>query len=249
VGRLRVIPEPALLPPADRGVRLIEGCDGYEGQYWSDGGLSGSRWWPELPDERAWILFQRGASVKPDAMIFTLPMPLRLDWTDRPWTRIKRSGSFDLSRLDMRLVAAGIVVAVLAAYGYQGARYLRARLDSVAQEHEIAARTSAIEPVLTARTQALEDLAAIQVFRELNPFPSQLALMARVTEALPEGDTRLDDWLYDRGRLELSIASDKPLDVVKLVRSLETSGAFSGVAAERTGNNNTLRLHASVVAQ
>jgi hypothetical protein len=249
IARVRVVPEPALRPPIDTGVRLIEGADGYEGQYWSDGGVSASRWWPECPDERAWLFFQRGASIEPEAMSFTVPAALQLNWIERPWTRARSSGSFDLSRLDMRLVAAAGVMAIVVAYGYQGASYLHARTAVAAQEREIATRANAIEPILTARTQALGNLAAIEALRSLNPLPSQLALMARVAEILPAQGAHLDDWLYDRGRLELSIASAKPLDIVGLVRSLEASGAFKDVAAERTGNNNTLRLHARVVGQ
>ena len=249
VDRMRVVPEPAMLPPGDTDARLIEGVDGYEGQYWSDGGVSASRWWPRCPDERAWLLFQRGASVSPEAVRLGIPAPLRLNWIERPWTRARTAGSFDLSRLDMRLLAASGVIAALLAYGYQGAGYVHARLALAAQERELAERASAIEPVLTARTQALGDLAAIEARRSLNPFPSQLAIMARVAEMLPAEGAHLDDWLYDRGQLELSIASDKPLDIVGLVRSLQASGTFKDVAAERTGDNKTLRLRASVIAR
>ena len=70
--------------------------------------------------------------------------------------------------------------------------------------------------------------------------------MARVTEVLPPGKTRFTAWIYDRGQLELGIASDRPLDVVKLVRSLEGIEHFKGVAAERTGADNSLRLHVTL---
>jgi hypothetical protein len=249
VSRLRVLPEPALRPAGEAGLRLVEGLDGVEGQYWTDRGLSASRWWPLPPDEREWLLFQRGAAAKPEEVTGTVPVPLRLGWVDRPWTRTRSGGVFDPSQIDLRLVAAGLAVVVLAGYGYQGARYLHARQAAAAQAGEIAARTAAIEPILNDRTRALDNLAAIGVLRELDRYPGQLALMARVAEALPQDGTRLDDWLYDRGQLELSIAGSRPLDVVRLVRALEGSGYFTAVAAERSGNNNTLRLHASAVAR
>lgn len=247
--RLRIVPEPALRPASGAGLRLVEALDGVEGQYWSDAGLYASRWWPRLPDERAWLMFQRGASVPPAAIDPAVPEPLRLGWLDRPWTRTRHTGALDLAQIDLRLVAAGIALALLAAYGYFGARYLHVREDAAVVAAEIAARTAAIEPVLADRTQALDNLAAIGALRELDRYPSQLALVARVAQILPADGSRLEDWLYDRGHLELSIASDRPLDVVRLVRSLEGSGYFTGVAAERTGNNNTLRLHASTVGR
>ena len=39
---------------------------------------------------------------------------------------------------------------------------------------------------------------------------------------------------------------EQPLDVVKLVRSLESVERFKAVAAERTGSHNDLRLHITI---
>jgi hypothetical protein len=242
-----VLPEAALRPPAAEAVRLTECLDGVEGQYWSAGALSASRWWPRLPDERSWIMFQRGASVPPDRIDRAVPTPLRLGWLDRPWTRTRNAPGFDLSRLDLRLFAAALVVVMLAAYGYQGAEYVRVRGNAAALARDVEMRSAAIDPILTARTGALDNLKAIRALHDLAPYPSQLALMARVAEFLPPDKSRLDDWLYDRGQLEISIADDQPIDVVRLVRSMEGSGYFREVAADRTGNNNTVRLRASVV--
>ena len=249
IARLRVLPEPALLPSSQAGLRLIEGLEGVEGQYWSDGELIASRWWLRLPDERAWLFFQRGASVAPEQISPGVPVPLRLDWLERPWTKTRSSGAFDLARLDTRAMAAVVALLVVAGYGYYAAQYLHTKWSLASLSAEIDTRSAAIEPILRARSQALDNLTAIQSLNELKRFPGQLALMARVAEVLPATGARLDDWLYDRGQLELSIAGDQPLDVVRLVRSLEASGYFNTVAAERTANNNTLRLRAGVVTQ
>jgi hypothetical protein len=247
IDRARVLPEPALRPALAEGARLIEGLDGVEAQYWTDGALSASRWWPHLPDERAWVAFQRGASIPPDRLDAAVPEPLHLPWLDRPWTRSWGAGALSLSRLDLRLIAAGVAVAMLAAYGYEGARYLHAEHQAAALAREVAEQSAAMEPILASRTAALANLDAIQTLHRLDRFPGQLTLIARIAENLPPGRSRIEDWLYDRGQVELSIADDQPVDVVKLVRALEDSALFSGVVAERTGNNNTVRLHASVV--
>jgi hypothetical protein len=249
VTRMRVLPEPALRPAESEAVRLVESLEGVEGQYWHDGGLSASRWWSRIPEEHAWVLFQRGASVPSDRISADVPIPLRLGWLDRPWTKTRNSRPFDLSRLDMRLVAAVVAMAVLGAYGYQGARYLHVTENARALAREVQERSATIEPILSARTRALDNLTAIRALHELDPFPSQLALMARAAEILPRDKSRFDDWLYDHGQLELSIAADQPLDVVRLVRSLEDSGYFRGVAADRAGNNNTVRLRGSVISR
>ena len=131
-------------------------------------------------------------------------------------------------------------------YGYQAAQWLRVDRDVVRLTDEIAQRSQAVEPLLEARTRALNNQSAIGVLHELDRFPSQLALMARVTEVLPSDRTRFTAWVYDRGQLELGIAADRPLDVVKLVRALEGLDHFKSVAAERTGTDNSLRLHVTL---
>ena len=63
---------------------------------------------------------------------------------------------------------------------------------------------------------------------------------------LPTDHAHLTAWIFDRGQLELDIASDRPLDVAGLVRSLENLDHFKSVAAERTGTDNSLRLRVTI---
>jgi len=240
-GRLRVVPEPAMLPPGGDGIRLVQTLEGVEGQHWIGGHLVASRWWRELPDGRAWLSFVRGSGLLPGHDRAT-PPPRGLSWLARPWTASSRSGAFDLARVDLRVVAAAVAAAVIILYAYQGAQWARIARDTAAVGAEIDQRSRAIEPVLEARRRALDNLSAIRLLHDLDRFPSQLALMARIAEALPGGGTRFTAWSYDQGQLELGIASDQPLDVVKLVRSLEGADHFKSVAAERTGAGNSLRL-------
>jgi hypothetical protein len=246
VERLRILPEPALLASAENEVRLIETLDGVEAQRWEDGCLAASRWWPAPPDPRNWVLFQRGASVSPERLATTVPGAQHPGWLRRPWTQTRSARSFHPTQVDLRLVAAGLAAFFLIGYAYESAKWWRATNDLRGLAGEIAIHSNAIEPIFGARTQALDNLAAIRVLRELDRFPGQLALMARVAEVLPQNEARLTAWTYDRGQLDLDIASSQPLDVVKLVRTLESIDHFKAVAAERTGSGNTLRLHVTV---
>jgi hypothetical protein len=242
----RVLPETALEPPGEDGVRIAATLDGVEGQCWHDNALVASRWWADAPDSRSWLLFQRGASVSLDRLETTVPPPVHLPWLPSPWTTARGPRSLGLSQIDLRVAAAAAAALILVAYGYVGAEWLRAAVNVRAVEHEIAARSQEIEPTLAARTQALDNLAAIRLLQKLDDFPSQLSLMAAVAEALPRNNTRLTAWTYDRGQLELDIAAGQPVDVADLVRSLEHIEHLTGVAAERTGSNNTLRLRATI---
>lgn len=248
LAKIRVLPEPALYPPLEEGVRLVEAVDGFEGQIWAAGQLVASRWWASPPEERSWVAFQRGGSVPPQQFSASIPPPHRLERLNQAWTgaRVAPFSLARLARLDMRLVAAAMVGAIAIGFSYETARYWRGGSDLAALRAEVAERSAAIDPILGARTRALENLTAIRLLHQLDAFPSQLAMMARVAKALPRPDVHFTEWLFDRGQLELGIAADQPLDIVGLVRSLESIEFFKTVAAERTGSNNSLRLRLTV---
>jgi len=243
--RLQVLPETALLPPAADGVRLIETLEGVEAQSWVAGSLAASRWWPTPPDTRAWMLFQRGASVAPERVSTALPPPVHLDWLDRPWPQSRGGGSFDIGRVDLRLVAAVVLAMLLIGYGYLGAEYLRLAHELSLVEAATAAQTRATQPELRARAKALENQAAIHALHDLDRYPGQLALMARVTEILPKNETHLAGWTWEHGQLELTVAADHQLDALYFVRSLQKIDGFGNVAAERAGENS-LRIRLTV---
>jgi hypothetical protein len=232
---LRVVPETALLPPAESGVRLVETVEGVEAQSWVAGALAASRWWPNEPDTRAWTLFQRGASVTPDP---TPPRPVRFDWLERPWTRSRSTGALELGRLDLRLVAAVLGAMLLIGYGYLGAEDLRLARELSGVEARTAADRQATRPEVEARAKALGNLAAIRMLEGLDRYPGQLALLARVTEILPRNETHLAAWTWEHGQLELTVAAEHPLDALYFVRSLQKIEGFTNVAAERAGENS-----------
>ena len=244
--QLRVLPETALVPHQDEGVRLVETLDGVEAQCWSKGALAASRWWPALPDDRAWTLFQRGASVLPDRLMATPTAALRLDWLDRPWTRMPAVSTYDLAQFDIRLAALGIGVALLIAYGYLGGEWLRLARDIHVVRAEYAQRLTATEPGLKARTTALDNEAAIARLQKLDRYPGELALMARVVGTMPQDGMHFVDWLFDRGQLQVTVAADVRLDAVFVIRSLERVRGFKSVAAERANSDNSLRIRMAV---
>ena len=246
LARILVLPETALRPPAAEDVRLIETIEGVEAQSWSGGSLAASRWWPASPDGRAWTLFQRGASIAADRITPAPPAPMRLDWLDRPWTRARNSAGFDVGRVDFRLISAIAAAMLLIAYGYLGAERLRLdrALSAVAMEGSAVA--SASMPTRRARSAALENAAVIHALQGLDRYPGQLAVFARVTEILPKNETHLTEWTWEHGQLEMTVAADHPLDALYFVRSLEKIDGFKNVAAERAGDDNSLRIRLTV---
>ncbi len=243
---MRVVPETALLPRGGTGARLVATVNGVEGQSWSHGDLAASRWWPTVPDERSWVLFQRGAALPPDQITATIPTPLRLGWLDRPWTRMPSHGARALAETDMRLVAAVAAVLIVMVYGYLGAAWLRLTLDTRSARAESAEVLRRVAPIIEARSTALANEAAIDKLQKLDTMPGQLALMARIAKVLPRNEAFFTDWTFDRGQLQVTIAARRSLDAVYYVKSLEGVRGFTNVSAERSIGENTLRLHLTV---
>jgi hypothetical protein len=243
--RVSVIPETAMQPQGE-GVRLVECLDGVEGQCWDNASLAASRWWPSIPDSRGWVLFQRGASVPPDRIAVEPPPPAALPWLGRRWTESPAGGWNGIASIDLRMVAACIAAAFLMGYGYLGAEWLRLVWNISAIERQVAAYSADIAPITHARATAMDDAATIRRLYELDPYPSQLALMAQVANMLPKNETHLAGWSYDRGQLEITVAADHPLDATFFVRTLERIDRFNGVSAERAGGDNSLRIRLTI---
>lgn len=243
--RVPAIPETAMQPPGD-GVRLVECLNGVEGQSWHRGCLVASRWWPAMPDDRGWVLFQRGASVPPDRIAAGPPALTALPWLRRPWTDSPAVGWNGIASIDLRLIAAGIGILFLAGYSYLGAEWLRVSWSISALEGQIAAHSADIAPITRARSAAIDDVTAVRRLNDLDPYPSQLKLMALVASILPKNETRLTQWSYDHGQLEFSVAADQPLDATFFVRTLERLDQFDGVSAERAGGDNSLRIRLAI---
>ncbi|MDR3415417.1 MAG: hypothetical protein P4L83_04445 [Nevskia sp.] len=246
LGRVPVLPESALVPKADDGVRLLHTLEGFEGQYWSEGCLTASRWWPDAPDERGWLLFQRGASVPPQRTLDGTPAAVRPDWLEQPWTRMRPAGSMQLPQIHSALLAAGFAAAILMIYGYFGAKYLRATYDVHTLNRDIAARSAEIEPLLQDRAAAQEHLSSIRMLQDLDKYPGQVSLMASVAAKLPHNETHLSDWNYDGGQLQFTVTARHPLDSLYFVKAMEQVPGFKKVAVERAGNENSLLIRLSV---
>jgi hypothetical protein len=244
--RLRVVPETALTAPGFDDLRLVETSDGYEGQSWMDGALSASRWWPDLPASRDWLLFQRGASLPADRLQADVPEPEMPVWLDRPWTRSRRSSSLDFKRIDLRMAALGFGAVAFVVFAYLTAEIVRIALDTHSVNAQIAENSRSIQPILDARSAARGNIAALKLFQDMDRYPGQLEVMALIAAQLPRNETHFTEWTWDNGQLETTIAADHPLDTLFFVRALERIPEFKAVNAERIAGDNTLRIRLTV---
>lgn len=237
------IPETVLHPPT-QGLRLVECLDGVEGQYWQEGQLTQSRWWPSLPSEKAWANFCRALGHFPEP----LPTPVPTQWLKRPWARNVSLGAWRLLRHERSLVV--LVSAVLAlALGWQLAGMVGALNMKTDQQRRLEIIRQEAGPELEARNRALNDLDTARFYASLTENVSQQRLMADVADAMPQ-QARLVEWRYLRGEpLRFTLRIEGDVDNVAMIRRFETLELLQDVSAQRGSRGTDFEVTARVAGE
>lgn len=231
-GGARTIPETALHHGGGEGARLATCLDGFEGQVWRDGRLTGSRWWPDLPAPGQWVGFQRDNGLSPDRQSNFIPQPVATTLADEPWARPLAAPLQALPFREEGTVLRLMVVVLSATTIWYGIQLAKVVLAKGEQERELRQLQLRSEPVLTARGQALEARArALALQGILERFPDQGMLMAKVAEVLPKDGSTLREWDYANGRLRLVIAVAGKLGSSDFVKLFQATGVFRDVEA------------------
>ena len=236
------VPESALHPPLENGLRLVDLVDGFEGQYWRDGCLCHSRWWATLPEARQWAAFERAAGQSPGARV---PQPVQLPWRMRPWARIGGAGQTWIEQHEKRLVLGTVMVLALL-YGWQLAGLWQARQALEAQQARIEALQAQAAPELAAREQALSDQARIEAVLDLWPEVNAMVLMQAVAEALP-GGLQFQAWQQQGSELQLVVKGRATADPEQVIRALEALPWLDDVFAEPDRDANALSVRAVIL--
>lgn len=228
--RVRVLPESVLHTPLQDGLYLTRCHEGFEGQLWREGQLDRSRWWAKLPAQDEWLMFQRDAGILPGAQQGQPPAPRETLMNLQPWVSETGSASDKGMQLERLIIALVSLLLLLPTFWYGFSLYKIQQ--STTQLHEQQAKLQReAEPIMQARSQALDHLARINALRTLAPYPGQLALMAKIAEVLPKDNSYLKDWDFQQGQLKFTLASKSDISTTMLISALQQTGSFSGVKA------------------
>lgn len=228
--RVRILPESVLQTPLQNGLCLTRCHEGYEGQLWREGQLERSRWWPQLPAQDEWLMFQRDAAVSPNEQQSQPPAPRAVVLDAQPWVNGAGSSGDKAMQLERLIIALVILLLLLPTFWYGFALYKAQH--SVAQLHDQQAQLQRdAEPIIQARSQALDHLARIDALRALAPYPRQLELMAKIAEALPKDNSYLKDWDFQAGQLKITLTSTRDISTTYLIGILQQAGSFREVKA------------------
>lgn len=229
--RVRVLPESVLYARGNSGLRLIRNLQGVEGQSWQDGRLLQSRWWKDVPDAAEWLAFQRDLGLGGETRQAEAPPPLGLELHHAPQFVSSARGEGANWR-DERIVYALLVLALFIPTAWTGAKLIKSELARQTVLDSTAELEGKATPQMKAREQALRAAARSQALHNLDPYPNQLELMARVAGALPKGATYLKEWDFRDGKLKIVLVlQNDAFSSSALVGALQKAGGFDNVQA------------------
>jgi hypothetical protein len=244
--RMSVLPETALQPRGDDGLRLVETLEGCEAQWWAGGLLMASRWWPHPPGEVQWREFRRAAGLEPGSDADAPRAPVALRALERPWIAPTASGALT-GRQNVARVYQTLAAALLLLIGIFLGQSVRDQLALANLRQQLTEAGAAAQPRADERTAALSGLEAIKSLRTLDPYPPPLELFAAVSEVVPAGGAHVADWNFANGELAFTIASPTPIDAVSSVKALEAIAGLSGVSVARSDGDRSLRVKLKVL--
>lgn len=243
--RVQVLPETLLRPSLQDGIRLMHCIEGFEGQVWQQGTLVHSRWWPHTPSAEDWLMFQRDASIAPEAQQHQPPAAQSSPLNAQPWLTTAGDRP-DTNQNERLVVAAGILLLALPTFWYginlykthQSKRHYQAALAQLKQQ---------AEPIMQARGQALDYLVRIRSLHAITQYPEQLALMSKVAEVLPNDKSYLKEWNFQSGKLRITLALPNEIASSTLVSNLQSAGCFRDVKALPSQNPKMLTMQMEVL--
>lgn len=229
--RVRVLPESVLYAPGTSGLRLIRNLQGVEGQFWQEGLLLQSRWWKDVPGAAEWLAFQRDLALNVETRQAEVPPPLGLELHHAPQL-VSSAGNEGANWRDERVVYTLLVLALFMPTAWIGAMLIKSDLARRAVLDLTAELEGKAMPQINAREQALLVATRAQALRNLDPYPNQLELMARVAGSLPKGATYLKEWDFRDGKLKIVLVmQNDAFSSSALVDALQKAGGFDNVQA------------------
>ncbi|MEO1039960.1 MAG: hypothetical protein AAFX09_10470 [Pseudomonadota bacterium] len=236
-----VIPETLLHAPAE-GLVVRTGMDGVEAQFWSEGALRASRWWPDEPGSEALERFARGAgaALEPDAATI-VHEPVLGEPPGAP-------GVLGLERLrairPRDLIALALIV-FLAPTLYLSAQWVRLDASNASAARELASLDQASGEVIAARAQAMRVAAELDAYSVLDR-THPAAPLAVFAEIAAGQDASLEQFALRANELEIMIAAPDGIAPVDLVAALEADPLIEGVRLEPANTGGLWRLFAEL---
>lgn len=224
------IPESLLREPLSNGSRLIRCLDGVEGQFWQDGQLIASRWWPQPPDVHGWLSFQRDCGIDAGQQADTVSIQ-DLPMQAQPWGKISvQPGSGAGIPAAEAIFYCVLALALGLPAIYLGLQHVQISRATAARNAELAAIKQQASPLFAAREQAMASLARLKTIYALERYPQPLVLMAPVAQTLSKDGAYVREWSMIEDKLKITVSSPtNNIAGTAYVEALQKAGPFAEV--------------------
>lgn len=248
---LLVIPESMLFAPLADGVQLCACSEGFEAQYWSAGVLQASRYWASMPDQAAWINFQRGVKLPlalqqpelPD--VASLPAPNRLPETlPRMFNPNSSQGLQQFSKPWAAVVGVFLMVLLTSLSLVDLYRYDQA-LDELHAQRVQLEREAA--PVLSALDHMMNNKERIEAIQDVMVRPEPLEVMAHLGQQLEGSGARVRRIEWSNRQLRIALDVPQGGQRAELIRLLEASPWLTEVREMSDSQAFDIQLQARVL--
>lgn len=246
--RVQILPESLLQTPLKGGLRLTRCREGFEGQFWRDGLIERSRWWPQTPTANEWLSFQRDAAIAPGDQQTGLPTAREGTLGAKPWLHPSESAVNIGTLVERPLMALGLL-GLLAGALWFGLNLYKVQQNTARLREQQVQLQGQAAPILQARSQALDYLARINALQALARFPNQLALMGRIAEVLPKNNTMLKDWEFQDRQLKITLTASIDVATTPIIAVLQQAGAFSDVKALPGRDPKSVMFQMNIITQ
>lgn len=216
------------------------GCgQGYEAQYWQQGILKESHWWPEKPNENAWQNFQRAAG---QGVQMELPAA-ETQKLAQPWGK---NYKLDKNALIIALevfVWKALPATVVFLLAWQGTQIYLLKQDIDTQIQQQAELSRQIEPILQTRNKIQDDQRYLSQVVGLRKGHRQIQLLEQVISKLPDpANMKVTLWEYqpDQLRFTIKTSDTDPSLFVKTYSALAWGKDVSAQPDAKTGHITVL---------
>lgn len=216
---------------------------GIEARIWRNGRIETSRWWPGLPDARAWQDFLRGAGLDAAADV---PEAVRAPLLARPLDSAGNRAAL-AGRVGARpeFLAAALATAAVAAVAWQGAAAMRVAWRAHSAESQIESLSAGMTRILDARERADAARSRIDAVLALHAPASQSRLLGEVKRLTP-GTWQLMAWSQPSPEI-LEVTMRAPgADVPAIVTAWESSPYLHEVTPAATSRQDEVTLQAKL---
>ncbi len=231
----RIFPEPVLyLPPKPESepiLRILSCTEGIEAQIWREEILVASHYWNRDISPKEWVRFLLAHDLNPSIQ---MPESEAVQMLNQPWGKSSDNYSqFQIPKAVFQMTTAVLIFFLI----WQGTGILRWYHGEKILNEKISRLTQDADPLLNARSIAIEYKNNIEKLLCLNAYPSQLNMMKVIADNLSE-NTRLAEWHYNQGKLTFTLKEShseqgKTLDPRYYVETYQKIPYFKEVSAEK----------------